>query len=97
MANDRIFIVCSYCGGWKMLLSHFPGSLSTRDNNILDWINAHAKCHKYFFSSDLHGETGFCLITEDNEYMEMIDMKKQNYIPSTEERELIRESYVTTD
>lgn len=64
MANDRIFIRCDTCGGWKMLMKHYPGTLATRDNGILEWIDAHGECHPNLYGGDLAGVTGFSLHTE---------------------------------
>lgn len=65
MANDRLLIKCDTCGGWKMLMKHFPGELATRDNGILEWLDAHGKCHQNLYGTDLGGIVGFSLHTED--------------------------------
>lgn len=64
MANDRLIIRCDTCGGWKMLMKHFPGTLATRDNGILKWLDAHGDCHPNLYGGDLCGVTGFSLHTE---------------------------------
>jgi len=66
MANDRVFIQCNVCGGWKMLLKFFPGTLATMDNGILEWLDTHGPCHPRFFSNDLGGNPGFKLFTESD-------------------------------
>jgi len=79
MANDRVFIKCKFCGGWRMLLKFFPPTGSkTGDNNILDFLNAHAICHPRRCEIDLGGDPGFELFTEADE----LDMEYQNVIPS---------------
>jgi len=80
MANDRIFIRCDGCGAWKMLMKYFPGSLSTRDNNILVWLDAHGGCHPNMFEPDLAGVVGFSLHTE-SQHSEVLDPQKHNALP----------------
>ena len=75
MANDRVHIKCSACGGWKMLLSYFPGQGALHsDNDILPWLDSHAHCCGRGFTSDLGDDPGFSLHTENDE----LDMNKQN-------------------
>jgi DNA-directed RNA polymerase subunit RPC12/RpoP len=82
MANDRVFIRCRHCGGWKMLLKFFPSTGSTtRDNNVLEWLDAHADCHPRKYEIDLNGDPGFDLYTEDG-----LDPLKQNYIPDKQKQ-----------
>lgn len=78
MANDRVMIRCEGCGAWKMLLKHFPSALGTRDNGILEWIESHCPCHPRFDLSDLGGNPGFSLLTEN---ANDLDMAKQNAPP----------------
>lgn len=80
MANDRVFIKCKYCGGWKMLLKFYPTSGSTyRDNGILEWLDDHAGCHPSFRCGlDLGGDAGFTLHTEGADELKP---EKQNYVP----------------
>lgn len=66
MANDRIFIKCQTCGGWKMLMKHFPGTMETVDNGVLEWIGAHGVCHPRLYNEDLGGVPGFSLHTEED-------------------------------
>lgn len=80
MANDRVFIVCKTCGAWKMLLKHFPGSLGTRDNGILEWLDSHGACHPQYYNSDLQGNPGFKLATEDGLASGVLDWEKQNKV-----------------
>lgn len=81
MANDRVMIKCKACGGWKMLLKHFPvQGPKTRDNGILEWLDAHAACHPRAFAADLDGNPGFDLHTEDA-IGEALAPDKQNYAP----------------
>jgi len=63
MANDRIFIKCDYCGGWKMLLKFFPGYLYNTNNGIIEWIEVHANCRPDLFDGCLSAP-GFSLHTE---------------------------------
>lgn len=45
MADDRIFIKCNFCDGWKMLLKYYQYcGATTRDNSILEWLDSHALC-----------------------------------------------------
>jgi hypothetical protein len=66
MASDRVFIRCSGCGAWKMLMKHSTGAFSTQDNGILDWLDAHGLCHPNLYNNDLGGNPGFTLHTEDD-------------------------------
>lgn len=76
MANDRVIIKCSGCGGWKMLLKHFVGAgPKTRDNGVLDWLDSHAKCHPHWKNISLEGNPGFTLHTEESLDL---DWNKQN-------------------
>ncbi len=76
MADDRVFIKCKFCGGWKMLLKHFKHEgPKTRDNGVLEWLDSHAKCNPKISCSTLDGEVGFTLHTES----EKLDMEKKNY------------------
>ena len=80
MANDRVFIKCNGCGGWKMLLKYFPNTGSTtRDNGILKWLDAHAGCHQRAGHPDLDGDTGFELFAESG--VDSLDYEKQNTTP----------------
>ena len=65
MADDRVFIKCE-CGAQKMLLKYFAGQLGTRDNGILEWIDAHCECHPNLYYQDLNSKPGFFLITESD-------------------------------
>ena len=78
MVDDRIFIKCKTCGGWKMLLKAFSGKITTRDNDILEWLNKHSVCREY--QGDLGKDPGFTLHTEAD-CGSALDMEKQNYTP----------------
>ena len=90
MANDRVFIKCKGCGGWKMLLKYFPGEgLTTRDNGILEWLDTHRYCHSVYQLDPehfglqlmtLHGDPGFTLHTEAD-FQNELPMNKQNRKP----------------
>ena len=85
MADDRLFIVCKGCGGWKMLLKHMVATgLTSRDNGILEWLNGHIDCHGSRYNQDLAGNTCFTLQTESQNYPELCS-DKQNYIPAKPE------------
>lgn len=47
-----------------MLMKHFPGALSTRNNGIFEWLDAHGECHPNLYGNDLGGVTGFSLYAE---------------------------------
>lgn len=80
MANDRVFIRCSQCGGHKMLLKYFPGvGLTTRDNGILEWLDAHAICSSGL-GGDLGGDPRFTLFTERD--WPGVTANGFNYIPA---------------
>ena len=83
MANDRVFIKCKACGGWKMLLKHYPPTgPTTRANNILDWLDDHRVCHPHRFDSDLQGDPGFTLHTDDDLGIDgCLLPSKQNALP----------------
>ena len=82
MANDRVFIKCETCGGWKMLLKFFPTSgLTTRDNDILEWLDTHARCHPRSYNGNLGGDPGYTLHTEDSLENGGLDYSKQNRTP----------------
>lgn len=79
VANDRVFIKCKTCGCWKMLLKFFPtDGLTTRDNGILEWLDAHRRCHPLSYAGGLEGDPGYTLHTEDDE---TLDFAKQNMTP----------------
>ena len=80
MANDHVHIRCSGCGAWKMLLKHFPGSLATRDNGILEWLDEHGDHHPKLYENDLGGYPGFSLYTDDD-IGGVLDPEKQNAKP----------------
>ncbi len=77
MADDRVFIRCKYCGGWKMLLKFYTGGSFHRDNGILEWLDSHAGCHPRQFDMDLDGDPGFELLTESGDSC-CLDYDKQN-------------------
>ena len=80
MANDRVFIKCKFCSGWKMLLKYFPSTGSTtRDNKVLEWLDGHSGCRERKYTNDLEGDPGFELLTEDN--LDKLDTDKEAYIP----------------
>ena len=66
MANDRVYIKCKYCGGWKMLLKFYPttGPVTRPEFGILEWLDKHARCHPHSWDNDLNGDPGFTLHTE---------------------------------
>jgi hypothetical protein len=83
MANDRVYIKCKSCGGWKMLLKYYPNTGSTsRDNDILEWLDDHAVCHPKLGEPTLGRDPGFTLHTEDNHGALLPE--KQNQIPKKE-------------
>ena len=67
-----------------MLMKYFPGDLSTRDNGILEWLNAHGECHPKLYSNDLGGVTGFSLHTENDLKSGILKPDKQNALPPNE-------------
>ena len=76
MADDRVFIKCKQCEGWKMLLKHFSiEGVTTRDNGILEWLDTHAFCNPEVYGPDLGNNPGFTLHTE-NDLMDGITLKK---------------------
>lgn len=78
MADDRIFIRCKYCGGWKMLLKHFCGEgPHSRNNGILEWLDTHARCKPEQFFPHLK-EPGFTLHIEDDIVDETLDLSLHN-------------------
>lgn len=78
MADDRLFIKCKTCGGWKMLLKHMTGfGLTHRDNGILEWLSDHADCHQSKNKISLGGDTCFTLHTEDD-LGGLLDFARQN-------------------
>ncbi len=90
MADDRVFIKCKVCGGWKMLLKYVFGRLTTRDNDILSWLDNHQECHRNY-TIDLGGNPGYSLHTEDELYDGGdLDPKKQNYVPEYSTVKLVR-------
>lgn len=87
MADDRVFLRCKYCGGWKMLLKFFSSSGAThRDNGVLDWLDAHAECHPNRHNFNLGGDPGFTIHTEED-LVEggALDWGKQNFVPKAGE------------
>jgi hypothetical protein len=82
MANDRVMIKCEGCGAWKMLLKHYPGTLATWDNQVLEWIDSHGQCHPRLYEMNLDGNPGFSLHTEGSPEL---DPDKQNAPPPKEE------------
>lgn len=85
MADDRVFIKCKGCGGWKMLLKHYqsnPGPMYW-DNGVTEWLDKHALCHPGAFNADLGGDPGYTLHTE-NDIGRELDCDKQNHVPSRE-------------
>jgi hypothetical protein len=60
MANDRVHIRCSGCGGWKMLMKHDGRSLHA-NAPIVEWLDSHGRCHPERLSADLGGNPGFTL------------------------------------
>ncbi len=84
MADDRVFLKCKGCGGYKMLLKHFVTSgPTTRDNGILDWLDGHADCHPRRWSPSLAGDPGFTLHTEDDWCPDgPLTSEKHNYNPA---------------
>jgi hypothetical protein len=49
-----------------MLLKHHGAGLTTEDNGILDWLDAHGGCHPNAFKTDLEGNPWFTLHTDDD-------------------------------
>lgn len=86
VANDRVFIKCKACGGWKMLLKHFPpDGPAPRDNGILEWLDAHSICHPQRYDSDLKGDPGYTLHTEDDLW-DVLTPDKKNALPPEDKR-----------
>lgn len=78
MADDRVYIKCKHCGGWKMLLKHYAGQgPMTWDNGILEWLDTHAYCHPNWGEHSLD-DPGFELLTETEKDVERLDPSKQN-------------------
>ncbi len=71
MANDRVYIKCKGCGGWKMMFKYYPGELYIDKDlagPLLDWLGTHSQCHMRIEGipgMDLGGEPCFSLHTED--------------------------------
>ena len=84
MANDRIFIKCKYCEGWKMLLKFSPVSgYSQGDNEVLAWLEGHSNCHPKRHDIELGEDAGFTLHTEEGLSDEKeLRWSKQNYVPT---------------
>ena len=80
MSNDRVHIKCEGCGAWKMLLSHNGAGLTTADNGILKWLDAHGGCHPHAFDVGLEGNPGFTLHTDDDVGREL-EFDKANTVP----------------
>ena len=80
MADDRVFIKCKTCGGWKMLLKFYCGQgLTTRPGSgILEWLDTHAVCNS--FVVNLGGDPGFTLHTEEDLGI-ALDWERQNARP----------------
>jgi len=81
MADDRLFIKCDTCGGWKMLMKQIGGNLSTRENGILAWLDSHGGCHPRAMSNDLGGVVGLSLHTEASIENGTLDPSRQNAGP----------------
>lgn len=78
MADDRVFIKCKYCGGWKMLLKHFCGKgPKNRNNGIMDWLDTHAGCRPDIDMPNL-AEPGFTLHTEMDLINNLLPIEFQN-------------------
>jgi hypothetical protein len=86
MANDRIFIVCC-CGAFTMLLKHYPGGTANYNpswGRTSNWIEEHSVCNPNIWESDLRGETGFRLVTENDS---QLDYKLLNKGPQDKEED----------
>jgi len=64
-----------------MLLKFFPGSLTTRDNGILEWLDSHGACHPRLKADDLQSNPGFKILTESSKEFDALDFEKQNGMP----------------
>jgi len=85
MANDRVFIRCTGCGGWRTLLKYFPSTgITTRDNGILEWLDKHAFCHINAKERlvDLGTDPGFTLHTEAD--IQVLGLDKKGFVPPEE-------------
>lgn len=69
MSNDRLFIVCGYCGEAEGLGSYGPGLyLNTGDagKRMAVFVDAHInQCHPNIHDVDLGAESGLRIVTED--------------------------------
>lgn len=87
MANDRIYVKCKGCGGYKMFFKYFPGNLTTRTNfGIIEWLDQHTDCHPKGYDLDLGGDPGFEFIcTSDPDSLLKMEDGKCGYYPGIEE------------
>ncbi len=68
MANDRIYLVCNVCHGFRTLYKYHPGggsvwSESTSLNTLSRFMNLHL--HDRLHIQSLDGDPGFFLETEE--------------------------------
>lgn len=72
MANDTIFVRCTFCGQHKRLTKYYP-SLGPHIDNVekvaipfFEWLNEHLKHHEHAnnYEADLRGDPGFEFLTE---------------------------------
>ncbi len=77
MANDRVFIKCKGCGGWKMMFKYYPGSLYIDGDlvgGLINWLDTHSKCYMRLDNipgMDLGDEPCFSLHTENASVKEL--------------------------
>jgi hypothetical protein len=66
-----------------MLMKFYPttGLYVQTDKSIVDWLNAHGRCHPRSHESDLADDPGFTLHTEDSLDGKELRMDRQNYTP----------------
>jgi len=80
MADDRVFIKCDGCGGWKMLLKHYAGTgLKQSGNEIMEWLDTHSICHANQYDVTLQSP-GFTLHTEEGLTDGHLQADKQNIV-----------------
>lgn len=78
MSNDRVYIICTGCGAWRVLLKFWPGGFTHReDNDVLAWAGRHGACHPHRYAPWLKGDPGFRLATMAEE----LDLALQNAEP----------------
>lgn len=81
MAEDYVIIKCKGCGSWTFFLKHSQGLGPLPSNDkLFDWLDEHSTCHPHYTDSDLDGDPGYELYTEDA-IGDELDIKKQDKKP----------------